>query len=108
MNIDNRKLALVNPSAPIINIRGLRLLVVKSLARNGFLILPHEDRQFPGRTEAAQCLQGCGRLCGGGVATPSGGFDFLSGFRRAAMGDEDIYHRRHLRLSDFADFFVGV
>ena len=33
---------------------------------------------------------------------------FFPGFRRAAMGDEDFYHRHHLRFSGGADFFLGV
>ena len=45
---------------------------------------------------------------GGGVAFDSSGVDFPPGFRRAAVGDEDIYHRHHLRLSGGADFFLGV
>ena len=67
-----------------------------------------ELTQFFRRAKAAQCLQGRGRLRCRGVALDSGGVDFLAGFRRAAMGDEDIYYRHHLRLSGCADFFVGV
>src|SRR5437660_10963809 len=60
------------------------------------------------RIEATPCLQSRCRVRGCGAALDSSGFDFLSGFRRAAMGDEDIYHRHHLRLSLCADFFLGV
>src|SRR5438874_575092 len=67
-----------------------------------------EDRQLLCRAEAAQCLQGGRRLSGGVVAIDSSGVDFLSGFRRAALGDEDIHHCRHLWLSGGADFFLGV
>src|SRR5436309_9824624 len=42
------------------------------------LIASNEDRQLPFRTEAAQCLQGRGRVCGGSVAHDSGGIDFPS------------------------------
>ncbi len=53
-------------------VRGVRLLVVKLLARNDFLFSPHEDRQFLCRAEAAQCLQGCGRLRGRWLAAGPG------------------------------------
>src|SRR5882757_1843936 len=68
----------------------------------------NEVRQLFRRAEAAQRLQSCGRVRGCRVAVDSGGVDFLPGLRRAALGDEDIYHRHHLRLSGGADFFLGV
>ena len=40
------------------------------------------------RAQAAQCLQGRGRLCCGGVASPSGGVDFSAAFDCAFLGDE--------------------
>ena len=67
-----------------------------------------ELEEFLRRAKAAQRLQGCGRVRGGRVALASGGVDFLSRFRRAGMGDEDFYHRHHLRFSGGADFFLGV
>ncbi len=45
-------------------------------------------------------------LRGGFLALALGSLDFLAGFRRAALGDEDICH--HLRLSRSADFSVGI
>ena len=67
-----------------------------------------EAAQLLRRAETAQRLQSRGRLRGRRVALDSGGIDFLSSFRRAGMDDEDIYHRRHLRISGGGDFFVGV
>src|SRR5438132_2793032 len=60
--------------------------------------------EFLCRAKAAERLQGRGRVCGRLVALASGSVDFLAGFRRAAMGDEDIYYCHHLRLSGCADF----
>src|SRR6266536_2614000 len=48
----------------------------------------HENRQLLLRTEAAQRLQGCGRLCVCGVAIDSSGVDSSAHFRSAGMGDE--------------------
>jgi len=67
-----------------------------------------ELQEFLRRTEAAQRLQGGSRLRSRRVALDSGSVDFFPGFRRAAMGDEDIHHRHHPRISGGADFFVGV
>src|SRR5205823_7985364 len=67
-----------------------------------------EQSELLFRAEATQRLQSRGRIRGGRVALDSGGVDFLSGFRRAALGDEDIYRRRHPWVSGGADFLVGV
>ena len=75
--------------------------------QNSSAFWDHEREQLLQRTKAAQRLQGCSRVRGGRVAADSGGVDFLAGFRRAAMGDEDIHYRRYLRLSGGADFFLG-
>src|SRR6266536_2661250 len=48
----------------------------------------HENRQLLLRTEAAQRLQGCGRLCVCGVAIDSSGVDSSAHLRSAGMGDE--------------------
>src|SRR5437867_338168 len=55
----------------LICIRGARLFVVKSLARDAFPISPHEDRQLLHRTQATQRLQSCDRVCGCCVAVDS-------------------------------------
>src|SRR5439155_20838562 len=67
-----------------------------------------EPEKLLRRAKAAQRLQSRGRVRGRRLALDSGGVDLLSGFRRAAMGDEDIYYRHHLRLSRCADSFLGV
>ena len=41
---------------------------------------------------------------GGFLVAHSSSVDFLAGFRRAALGDADIYRRHHLRVSDCVDF----
>ena len=67
-----------------------------------------ELAQLLRRAKTAQRLQGRSRVCSSCLAINSGCVDFPSGFRRAAVGDEDIYHRHHLRFSGGADSFLGV
>ena len=42
------------------------------------------------------------------VAAHSGGVDFVADVRSAAVGDEGVGRRHHLRFSGGADFFLGV
>ena len=51
----------------------------------------HESAKLFRRAEAAQRLQGRGRLRGGRVAHDSGGFDFSSRIQCAAMGDANCH-----------------
>ncbi len=63
---------------PIRNDPGFQQLL--TMKEHSWTAQVDEDRQLLRRTEAAQRLQGCGRLCGGRVARHSGGIDFLPAF----------------------------
>src|SRR5262249_30929370 len=84
---------------PFAVIRVSRRSSRKSSARN------HEQLLF--RAKAAQCLQSCGRLRGGGVAADSGGIDFPSGVQRAAMGDANCHPHSCCWVPGCAGFFLG-
>ena len=86
----------------------MHLLMLKFHPRNLSAFWDYERDQLLRRVKAAQRLQSRGRVCGRRVALDSGGVDFLSGFRCAAVGDEDFYYHHLPWLSGGPDFFVGV